>query len=147
MPVPFRSLSLSKGHAARASLRGCGVLPPRPARAALSGLAALVVVLAGCTSPRSRRRNDDGEPSTSTSAAQPAFEDEGLGVSDLSSRVGAGSPASAADDDPDGWTIVAACRMPSGVMSLGVVPEDAVTSAVRRRALDGGYQAALDLCQ
>ncbi|TCI96973.1 hypothetical protein [Aeromicrobium sp. IC_218] len=116
------------------------------ARAAVGGLAVLVAVVAtGCAadvdvddSPSSFLMRELGD-------VQEAFEDEGLGVSDLSSRVG-GRPATY-EDDGDGWTIVAACRMPSGAMSFGIVPEDAVTSTVRGRALDGGYRQALRLCE
>ena len=120
--------------------------PRRTVRAALTGLAAVVaVVTTGCAadvdvdaSPSSFLMRDLGDVDW-------AFEDEGLSISDLSSRVGE-SPAFD-DDGGDGWTIVAACRMPSGAMSFGIVPEDAVTSTVRERALDGGYQQALDLCE
>lgn len=122
--------------------------PPRRttrARAALSGLAAVVaVVVTGCApdvdvdaSPSSFLLRDLGDVDS-------AFEDEGLGVADLSTRVGGRSPTY--EDDGDGWTIVAACRMPSGVMSFGTVPEDAVTSTVRERTLDGDYEGALDRC-
>lgn len=118
------------------------------ARAALGGLAVLVAVVAtGCAahvdvdaSPSSFLMRDLGD-------VQAAFEDEGLGVSDLSSRVGGRSPAYEDDGDGDGWTIVAACRTPSGAMSFGIVPEDAVTSAVRERALNGRYRQALRLCE
>lgn len=117
----------------------------RSTHAALSGLAALVaVVVTGCAadvdvdaSPSSFLMRDLGH-------VEPAFEDEGLGIDDLSFRVAGRSPSY--EDDSDGWTIVAACRMPSGVMSFGIVPEDAVTAAVRERALDGLYEKALDLC-
>jgi hypothetical protein len=117
----------------------------RHSRAALSGLAALVaVVLTGCAAPV----DVDAAPSSfllrDLGDVEPAFEDVGLSVTDLSFRVGGRAPAY--EDDGDGWTIVAACRMPSGAMSFGIVPEDAVTSRVRERAQDGAYQRALDLC-
>lgn len=116
----------------------------RTAPAALGGLAAvLAMVVTGCAVDG----DVDGSPSSflmrDLRDVQPAFEDEGLSVSDLSSRVGRSATY---EDDGDGWTIVAACRMPSGMMSLGIVPEDAVTSTVRERALDGGYRKALRLC-
>ena len=80
------------------------------------------------------------------SDVEPSFEE--LNLDDLSFPVLQQS-ATYLQTEGDGdteWTIVAACRTPSGRMQFGIVPKNHVTPSVRDRALRGEYQGEMDDC-